>query len=490
MCYISIIYFQLPKELFFHTDYRPLIRDVHHFVMDEQTQTVPHLMPPPFLVDVDGNPHPPTMQRMVPGRENCPTEQLIPNIAIGPEGMEVMDQNNVSHIDRLIEALANRNAPGVGGGDGDNNVDGGNRLNSPRLNGNANRIPLRRLGEIEGVRQSSGNWQRESSYKWIRRMYVRPMSHSALQAIRQRAHTAGHQEQEIYRREMRRRPLMINTANMIRPVINDRNGRNMRRNTRRGGANGNVPAYRTRAVREREPTEEREEEQVPSSSSSSGTDSSDCSVPDDELMSSDSSSSDSESSEYSDWVADKPGTNLEPPTRSKRKPVQRRAYSPADNSTQNSRRKTCGRRLPGPNENGEIPELYRPTEWLTEVIPRKAPYYPQMGDEVVYFRQGHQRYLDAVRNKNLYKLNNNSEPWNQMNLRDHEFVKVIGIKYEIRPPRLCCLKMGKMDDHGKLTGQSFTIKYHDIPDVLDFIVLQQTFNTAVSRNWSPGDRFR
>lgn len=37
-------------------------------------------MPPPFLVDVDGNPHPPHYQRLVPGRENCKEDQLIPQL--------------------------------------------------------------------------------------------------------------------------------------------------------------------------------------------------------------------------------------------------------------------------------------------------------------------------------------------------------------------------------------------------------------------------
>lgn len=76
----------VPKELFFHTDYRPLIRDANNYVLDEQTQTAPHLMPPPFLVDVDGNPYPPVLQRLVPGRENCRGEQLVPNIAVGAGG--------------------------------------------------------------------------------------------------------------------------------------------------------------------------------------------------------------------------------------------------------------------------------------------------------------------------------------------------------------------------------------------------------------------
>lgn len=48
-----------PEEQFFHTDYRPVIRDTNDYVLDEQTQQAPHLMPPPFLVNIDGNPYPP-----------------------------------------------------------------------------------------------------------------------------------------------------------------------------------------------------------------------------------------------------------------------------------------------------------------------------------------------------------------------------------------------------------------------------------------------
>lgn len=58
----------VPDEVFFHTDYRPLIRDAQHYVLDEQMQLAPHLMPPPFLVDIDGNPYPPRLQRLVPGK--------------------------------------------------------------------------------------------------------------------------------------------------------------------------------------------------------------------------------------------------------------------------------------------------------------------------------------------------------------------------------------------------------------------------------------
>lgn len=90
--------FQVPKELFFHTDYRPLIRDGNNYVLDEQTQTAPHLMPPPFLVDVDGNPYPPALQRLVPGRENCRGEQLVPNIAVGAGGKIIHTYNGVKRL--------------------------------------------------------------------------------------------------------------------------------------------------------------------------------------------------------------------------------------------------------------------------------------------------------------------------------------------------------------------------------------------------------
>lgn len=260
-----------------------------------------------------------------------------------------------------------------------------------------------------------------------------------------------------------------------------------------------VPAYRTRAVREREHHDEDDDDDDPdviATASSAHDDDSNDSTAQEDMLSGSSSSGDSDSSDYSDWVAnDQPGQALEPPKRSKRKLVQTRNYSPSPSNDLNANQQTRstaggGRKTIPVIENGEIPECYRPPDWLSEVIPRKAPYYPQMGDEVVYFRQGHQRYLEAVRTKNVYKLNNNCEPWTQLDLRDNEVVKIIGIKYEIRPPRLCCLKLALMGNDDSLTGQSFAIKYHDMPDVLDFIVLRQTYDTAVRRLWTPGDRFR
>lgn len=44
-------------------------------------------------------------------------------------------------------------------------------------------------------------------------------------------------------------------------------------------------------------------------------------------------------------------------------------------------------------------------------------------------------------------------------LQEQEHMKIVGIKYEVRPPRLCCLKMAYVDpETGKPTRNSFTFK--------------------------------
>lgn len=61
----------------------------------------------------------------------------------------------------------------------------------------------------------------------------------------------------------------------------------------------------------------------------------------------------------------------------------------------------------------EIPEEFRPPEWLTETFPKKAPYFPQMGDELIYFMQGHMLYVEAVMNRKLYTIDKRNLPWNR-----------------------------------------------------------------------------
>lgn len=214
-----------------------------------------------------------------------------------------------------------------------------------------------------------------------------------------------------YRREMRRRPVMITTVPVATPMNRSRTRGLTRRRNR-------IPAYRTRAVRseqlEEQAEQQRQDEQDDASPSNSSSDSDDSTALEEDIKTS-SSSSDSESSGYSDWVADH-GVTLEPPKRSKRKPVKKRPLTPLsdDDKKRSTRRKKVHQTK---LVQGEIPELFKPPDWLSEVIPRKAPYYPQMGDEIVYFRQGHQLYINAVKQKNVYEIGPKNVPWTKAQIR-------------------------------------------------------------------------
>jgi len=89
------------------------------------------------------------------------------------------EQEPRSNIDRLIEALAQRqnidiDGEAVPGEDrGDNVAEQLVRhIASPR----GSRAGLRREGNVEGVRQSSGNWQRDNAMAWNKPILARPIN--------------------------------------------------------------------------------------------------------------------------------------------------------------------------------------------------------------------------------------------------------------------------------------------------------------------------
>ena len=92
---------------------------------------------------------------------------------------------------------------------------------------------------------------------------------------------------------------------------------------------------------------------------------------------------------------------------------------------------------------------------------------------------------------------------------EQEFAKIINIEYELQSSiRFCCLKVKLFDRNycsfhilficffsasnlgGVSSGESFTLKYHDIDTIEDFLILRQNYDISLQRNWQPGDRFR
>uniref|UniRef100_A0A669DRE7 Bromodomain and WD repeat domain containing 3 n=1 Tax=Oreochromis niloticus TaxID=8128 RepID=A0A669DRE7_ORENI len=443
-------YEKIPDQMFFHTDYRPLIRDSNNYVLDEQTQQAPHLMPPPFLVDVDGNPHPPHYQRLVPGRENCKEEQLIPQMGY----MQVLGQqtaeNGESPLDNLIRQLQNeqderQNAERQAEGE-----EGAEAVPSSPV------VAPHRSGQVDGVWQMQHNAlpsqvaTERDLLAWSRRVVVNEVPQGIFRVSEECRQAKGDIECSLYNAERKKKPVTCAPK---------------------------VHFFLHHYCYVRNPT---------------------CVNSFLIFWVSDSSS------EYSDWTADA-GINLQPPKRPTRRPVQPPDYSSSeeeegDNEAKEARTREKEKRKKKSKETKQKPtsslggldaEEWLPPSWIMETVPRRSPFVPQMGDELIYFKQGHQAYVRAVRRAKAYSINPQKQPWNRLNLRDQESVKVVGIKYEVGPPTLCCLKVAFLDPvSGKMTNESFSLKYHDMPDVIDFLVLQQFYNEAKEHNWQPGMRFR
>uniref|UniRef100_A0A671S7W9 PH-interacting protein n=1 Tax=Sinocyclocheilus anshuiensis TaxID=1608454 RepID=A0A671S7W9_9TELE len=422
-------YDKIADQMFFHTDYRPLIRDAHNFVLDEQTQQAPHLMPPPFLVDVDGNPHPPRYQRLVPGRENCREEQLIPQMGLTSSGKKckqtVVSQQAAegsSPLDSMIQRLQQEQDQRLGS---DSRANRGS-VSSPTEVSSPPNVGLRRSGQIEGVRQMHSNAPRSEIaterdlVAWSRRVLVPELS-----------------------------PCHISDIHLLQPEPHIY-----------AGSVYNYSDY---------------------------------------------------SSDYSDWTADA-GINLEPPKKTSVKKKKKNASSSEEDGEKKKDSKK-ERRKEKQDKDGALPKKKKPKEkrkvsgplcnkgltleewlpsaWITDTMPRRCPFTPQMGDEVYYFRQGHEAYVEMAKKNKIFSINPKKQPWQKLELREQELLKIVGIKYEVGLPTLCCLKLAFLDpDTGKLTGGSFSMKYHDMPDVIDFLVLRQQFDNARQRNWMIGDRFR
>uniref|UniRef100_A0A9J7XVU1 PH-interacting protein n=1 Tax=Cyprinus carpio carpio TaxID=630221 RepID=A0A9J7XVU1_CYPCA len=458
-------YDKIADQMFFHTDYRPLIRDAHNFVLDEQTQQAPHLMPPPFLVDVDGNPHPPRYQRLVPGRENCREEQLIPQMGLTSSGLnQVVSQQAAegsSPLDSMIQRLQQEQDQRLGS---DSRANRGS-VSSPTEVSSPPNVGLRRSGQIEGVRQMHSNAPRSEIaterdlVAWSRRVLVPELS-PAVACKQDIWRTAkGEEEISIYRSERRRREYSLPSDFICHIAI-----------------------YLTYTYFSQSHT----------------------------YMHIYYNYSDY-SSDYSDWTADA-GINLEPPKKTSVKKKKKNASSSEEDGekkkdSKKERRKEKQdkdgalpkkkkpkekrKRMPELQNKGLTLEEWLPSAWITDTMPRRCPFTPQMGDEVYYFRQGHEAYVEMAKKNKIFSINPKKQPWQKLELREQELLKIVGIKYEVGLPTLCCLKLAFLDpDTGKLTGGSFSMKYHDMPDVIDFLVLRQQFDNARQRNWMIGDRFR
>ncbi|XP_053168906.1 bromodomain and WD repeat-containing protein 1 isoform X2 [Hemicordylus capensis] len=525
-------YEKIPDQMFFHTDYRPLIRDSNNYVLDEQTQQAPHLMPPPFLVDVDGNPHPTKYQRLVPGRENCADEHLIPQLGyiatsdgevveqvIGQQTAEQDEQGLEPNIlDGMIRQLQQQQDQRTGTDqdvlphgpqNGEEMPRSGFRRPSSDIQSPPN-IGLRRSGQVEGVRQMHQNAPRSQIaterdlQAWRRRVVVPEVTASIFRNQEEYRIAKGEEEIWLYTIEQKRKLFQSSEKSDSEDSLIQSKRRLHRRKYATYQARNNIGESDSSSEDVDDCFGFLEQEAEESDGLSLSSHEEDWKS---DRKTNSNCSSDS-SSQYSDWIADA-GINLQPPVRTSRRKTIRYCSSSEDEVSLEKiyppKRRKKRRKKYKPKrheedmqmnssqqqENLELSCDFQPPDWITDIRLRRSPFVPQMGDEVIYFRQGHEAYIEAVRKNNIYELNPHKEPWRKMILREQELVKIVGIRYEVGPPTLCCLKLTLMDHiTGQLQDKSFSLKYHDMPDVIDFLVLRQFYDEARQRNWQPYDRFR
>ncbi|XP_037323684.2 bromodomain and WD repeat-containing protein 3 isoform X2 [Pungitius pungitius] len=510
-------YEKIPDQMFFHTDYRPLIRDSNNYVLDEQTQQAPHLMPPPFLVDVDGNPHPPHYQRLVPGREKCKEDQLVPQLGyMANSDGELVEQvlgqqtaeNRESLLDDLIRQLQNEQDERQNGEEPAADAEAGDEAEGEASSP---------ADEIQRIVQVGGLWQMQHNalrsqvaterdlLAWSHRVMVNEVPHGISRVVEECRRAKGEMECSLYNAERRKKPVACTpTSDLLSSRLRSR--RPTQKKQQRHAYQTRSAQVRPARTRRRNSSNRRNSDsQLESDSDGHAAAQAEQSAAssDGEALWQSESSSGGSSSEYSDWTADA-GINLQPPKRLTRRPVQPKGYSSSEEEEVDGKEKEAKKRdsekRKKPKETKQKPpaslagldaEEWLPPAWIMETIPHRSPFVPQMGDELIYFKQGHQAYVRAVRRAKAYSINPQKQPWNRLDLRDQESVKVVGIKYEVGPPTLCCLKLAFLDPvSGKMTNESFSLKYHDMPDVIDFLVLQQFYNEAKEHNWQPGMRFR
>uniref|UniRef100_A0A7I4XXM5 Bromo domain-containing protein n=1 Tax=Haemonchus contortus TaxID=6289 RepID=A0A7I4XXM5_HAECO len=125
-------------------------------------------------------------------------------------------------------------------------------------------------------------------------------------------------------------------------------------------------------------------------------------------------------------------------------------------------------------------------DWMRMTEPRRFPFVAQLGDHVVYFRQGHEMYLERVEATNLYPISSKMRP--KPSLGAEEFCIIDEVRYVRKPYRLTVVRLSQTDREGQRTGVSWSVKFHDLANVPDFIILKQHYDLSIAQNVQEGDR--
>ncbi|KAF0992557.1 hypothetical protein HZS_1340, partial [Henneguya salminicola] len=422
-------YSLVPDQQFFHTDYRPIYSE-ENITYDEQTGMLPHMMIPPYLVNMDGDPHVSKYQLIHLGR--------VKNLACFFPGEK--------------------------------------KLFRPDLKNSTQAIGLRSVGDVEGVRQTENiNFSlpiiSEDIQRWKNREIIRPLSLFESSKSIAKLETVYKFEVEFYENirqscdpqqitnEERKFKLLSLKSRLLQNKILDMDTNindviNIPDNTVNMNTISNSQNTRIQ-------TEE----------SSYHTDSEE---------------KDTSDVQYSDdsGLSNMP-VNRVICTRRNRYVLQKSDSDAVERITESSSTSACDPIYPHLCTNYGVGR-----EWLLTEKPSRSPYFPQLGDIVVYFLQGHKIYVNHILTNQIFTICTNKLCYNKASLRYMEVCRVSAIKFITGFPYLCSLTLTKMDASGTYsTDLNFSVQFTDITNLDDFIILKQFYDNSIKKKWSIDDDF-
>lgn len=156
-------------------------------------------------------------------------------------------------------------------------------------------------------------------------------------------------------------------------------------------------------------------------------------------------------------------------------------------------------------EKRQIIESFNPPSWTRDINRQRSLYIPQIHDQVAYFVQGHEAFVEILRYKRRHfdislGIFFQDLPWKLY----YPFPYILkctveSIRYNVGPPVWCELKLGtnlldslssdvgssSSRDKKKKTDTFITVRYFiDMENVSDFIILWDLYEWGISRNWN------
>ncbi|XP_050237494.1 uncharacterized protein LOC126687133 isoform X2 [Mercurialis annua] len=134
----------------------------------------------------------------------------------------------------------------------------------------------------------------------------------------------------------------------------------------------------------------------------------------------------------------------------------------------------------------KLTDSVRKLSWLTlSKLEGGYRYIPQLGDEVVYFRQGHQQYIQSATSSQK------CVPWssNKGYVSAVEICSVESLEYDTGPggDSCCNIRLRFVSPSSGVFGQEFDLTLPELLDFPDFIIEKAWYDATIGRNWMCGD---